>query len=50
MYQLDHQVAFVVRQLGPVHNVRGKVDLLNCLEGGFGFLVHLPDNRMLDGK
>ena len=47
---MGEKVAFVVRQLSPVHNVCGKADLLNRPEGGFSFLVHSPDVRMLDGK
>jgi hypothetical protein len=47
---MGKKVAFIVRQLGPVCNVCGKVNLLDRPEGGFGFLVHLPDVRMLDGE
>ena len=46
---MGKKVALVVRQLGPVRNVCGKVDLLSRPEGGFGFLVHLPDVVVLDG-
>jgi len=44
------EVAFIVRQLGPVRSVCGKVNLLDCPEGGFGFLAHSPDVVMLDGE
>ena len=47
---MGKKVAFVVRQLGPVCDVCSKVNLLDCPEGGFGFLVHVPDVRVLDGK
>ena len=47
---MGEKVAFVVGQVGPVHNVCGKVDLLDRPEGGFGFLVHAPDVMVLDGK
>ena len=35
---MGEKVALVFRQLGPVHDVCGEVDLLNCPEGGFVFL------------
>ena len=47
---MGEKVAFVVRQMGSIHNVCGEVDLLDRPEGGFGFLVHVPDVRVLDGK
>ena len=43
-------MAFVAGQMTPVHNVCGEVNLLDCLEGGFGFLVHVPDVGVLDGE
>ena len=43
-------MAFVVGQTGPVRDVCGEVNLFNCPEGGFGFLVYVPDVRVLDVK
>ena len=47
---MGKKVAFIVGQLGPVHDVCGKVNLLDRPEGGFSFLVHFPDVVMLDGE
>ena len=44
------KIAFVVRLLGPVRSVCGKVNLLDRPERGFGFLVHSPDVVVLDGE
>jgi hypothetical protein len=44
------ELAFVVRQMAPVHNDCGEVDIFDCPEGGFGFLLHVPDVRVLDGE
>ena len=43
-------MAFVVGQMAPIHDVCGEVNLLDCPEGGFGFLVHVSDVGVLDGK
>ena len=47
---MGEKVAFVVGQVGPVYDVCGEVNLLDRPEGGFGFLVYVPDVRVLDGK
>ena len=47
---MGEKVAFVVGQVGPVHNVCGEVDLLDCPEGGSRLLVHVPDVSVLDGE
>ena len=48
--KVGEKVAFVVGQVGPVHNVCDEVNSLDRPEGGFGFLVHAPDVRVLYGK
>jgi hypothetical protein len=47
---MGEKVAFVVRQLGPVRSVCGKVNLLDHSEGGFGFLAHLTDIVVVYGE
>ncbi len=44
------EVVFIVSEAVPVCSVGFKVDLFGGPKGGFGFLVHLPDVIVLDGK
>ena len=39
----DEVALIIVEAVVPVVKVFGKVDFLGSPEGGFGFLVHLPD-------
>ncbi len=47
---MGEEEAFNIGQMAPVQDVCGEVNLLDCSEGGFGFLVHVPDVRVLDGE
>ncbi len=47
---MGDKVAFIGRYSVPIPNVCREVNLFRCLEGCFGFLVHLPDVGMVNGE